>query len=86
MLPDEARQSPQSFVRLASPWKHSGDVRVERDHDAALSVTGCVLVRPRVTEVVLRKNLVHSYSAGWRPSNSVFPHILSAHGAWLSAR
>ncbi len=86
MPPNEARQSPQSFVRLASPWKHSGDVRVECDHNAALGVTGGILVRPRLTEVVLRKNLVHSNSVGWRPSNFIFPHILSAHGAWFSAR
>ena len=81
MPPNEARQSPQSFVRLASPWKHSGDVRVERDHDGALGVTGCVLVRPRLAEVVLRKNLVNSNPAGWRLSNFIFPHILFAHGA-----
>ena len=68
MPPDEARQSPQSFVRLSSPWKDSGDVRVERDHNAALGVTGCVLVRPRSAEVVLRKYLVNSNPAGWRLS------------------
>src|SRR3990172_963896 len=82
MPPDEARQSPQSFVRLAAPWKHSGDVRIERDHNAALGVTGCVLVWPRLTEVVLRKNLVNSNPAGrrrrktersftWAPSSTI---------------
>src|SRR3989338_10971470 len=80
MPTDEARQSPQSFVRLSSPWKHSGDVRVERDHNAALGVTGRVLVRPRSAEVVLRKNLVNSNLAGSRLSSFIFPHILSAHG------
>jgi len=78
MPPDEARQSPQSFVRLSSPWKHSGYVRVERDHDGTLGVTGCVLVRPRLTEVVFRKNLVNSNPAGWHFSNFIFLHIVSA--------
>jgi hypothetical protein len=81
MPPDEARQSPQSFVRLSSPWKHSGDVRVERDYNAALGVAGGVLARPRLTEIVLRKNLVNSNPAGWRLFNFIFPHILSAHCA-----
>ena len=77
---DEASQSSQSFVRLSSPWKNRGDVGVERDHDGALGVPGCVLVRPRLTEVILRKNLVSTNPAGEHFSNFIFLHILSAHG------
>ncbi len=80
MMPsDEARQSPKSLVRLASPWKHGGDVRVERDYNAVLGVTGCVLVRPRAAEVILRENLVYSYLPACRFSRFTFLHILSAH-------
>lgn len=81
MLPDEARQSPERFIRLLSPRKHSGYVRVERNHNAALGVTGCVLIWPCSAEVVLRKNLVNSNPAGRRLTRFTFSHILPAHGA-----
>ncbi len=63
MFPDESPQCPQSFIRLSSPGKHGGNVRVEGNHNGTLGVTGCVLIRPSLTEVVLWKNFINSNPA-----------------------
>ena len=63
MLPDEPSQYPQSFIRLSSPGKHGGNVRVEGNHTGTLGVTGYVLIRPGLTEVVLWKNFINSNPA-----------------------